>query len=334
MKRFTALSVFALVGALIYGVSVFAFVTNGDFEAGTFASWTKSTFINNGFSSATGSGGVDLSAIVGGPAVPPLSISDPNSSGAILYPAYGHYSARVNSDQSYSGASHGQNGNKITQIVPAYIDPADNKAHIRFTYAAVMVDPAHTADQQPYFRVRAINTSNGNDVLYDFSSYVNEPGKNWLTGSAFSGGGVWKYLDWSFVDLTPTAAHPVNAGDNVTVEVSAAGCALGGHPGYVYVDEISDHEIAGPTVSASGPATVQSGSTITYTYNYRNGSGSMINATVNATQPAGVTFTSVSDPVNCTFGATTTCSLSNLASLAAGCVAFTVALIMLPEPLR
>ncbi|MFZ1699208.1 MAG: Ig-like domain repeat protein [Pyrinomonadaceae bacterium] len=326
MKKLVAIFAFVLVGALIFGTAVSALVNNGDFETGTFGSWTKSSFINNGFSASQGSGGSDLSAIVGGPAVAPLSQSDSRTNGAIMYPAYGHYSARVNSELSYSSGGYSKNGNTLTQNIAAYIDPADNMAHIRFAYSAVMVNPVgnpHTAEEKPYFRVRAVNVSNGNDVLYDFSSYVNEPGKNWQNGTTFSGSDTWKYLDWNFIDLTPGPGHPVNPGDTIRLTVTAAGCSLGGHPGYVYVDEISDHEIAGPTVRATGPATTSTGSGITYTYNYRNGASVPVNPVVTATQPTGVTFTSVADP-NCSLGGgTVTCNFSNLAAFG-GTGSFTI----------
>ncbi len=324
MKKLAIFTFVALMCALVFGPGVSALVSNGDFETGAFGAWTKSSFINDGFSAVPGSGGSDLSAIVGGPAVAPLSITDANANNNVSFPAYGHYSARVNSQQSYSGGGYSKNGNRISQTIPAYIDPSDGKAHIKFTYAAVMVNPtSHTAEQKPYFRVRAVNTSNGNDVLYDFASYVSEPGKNWQNGAAFGGGENWQYLDWTFVDLTPSAGHPVNPGDNVVVTISAAGCSLGGHPGYVYVDEITDNEIAGPTVQAVAPASVPTGGTITYTYNYRNGSGSTIDPTVAASQPTGVTFTSVSDNTNCSLSSgTVTCNYTGLA--AGGSGSFTV----------
>ncbi|MBK6590660.1 MAG: Ig-like domain repeat protein [Acidobacteria bacterium] len=324
MKRFTSLFVIALIGALIIATGVSALVVNGDFENGTFGSWTKTAYVNNGYSSALGGGGADLSAIVGGPAVAPLSLSDSRSNNALRYPAYGHYSARVNNEQSYSSGGYSRNGNMITQNVSAYIDPADSLNHTKFAYAAVMVNPAsgHTDDQKPYFRVRAINVSNGNDVLYDFASYVNEPGKNWQDGAAFGGGEFWKYLNWQVIDLTSSPVHPVNSGDNIRIEVSASGCSLGGHPGYVYVDEITDNEIAGPTVRATGPSGADQGSTITYTYNYKNGSAGSIDPTVTATQPTGVTFTSVTDP-NCSLsGGTVTCNFTNVP--AGGSGSFTV----------
>ena len=324
MKKLTTIFVCVLVGALIFGTAVSALVINGDFETGAFGAWSKSTFINNGFSSPPGAGGADLSAIVGGPGVVPLSLSDPRSNGNLRFPAYGNYSVRVNSELSYASGGYGQNGNAITQNIPAYIDPSDGKAHIKFTYAAVMVNPGsgHTPEQKPYFRVRAINTSNGNAVLYDFQSYVSEPGKNWQNGAAF-GGEFWQYLDWTLIDLTPTPGNPVNAGDIVQVIVSAAGCSPSGHPGYVYVDEITDNEVAGPTVSATGPATTGTGSTLSYTYNYRNGAGSAISPTVSSTEPAGVTFTSVSDNANCSLSSgTVTCNFTNVP--AGGTGSFTI----------
>lgn len=322
MKRFSALFVFLLSGALIIATSVSALVTNGDFEAGTFNSWTKDRFINGGISAGTGnvSNSIDLSAIVPTGGAAPLSQTDPHS--PLKFPAYGNYSARVNSDASYTGGSRGQNGNKISQtITSAYIDPSDNLNHTKFAYAAVMVNPVsnpHSDNEKPYFRVRAVNLSNGNDVLYEFTSYVNEPGKNWQNGNVFSTSGgnteYWKYLNWQVVDLTSSAAHPVAAGDDILIEVIAAGCSLGGHPGYVYVDEITDNEIAGPTIKATGPATVSSGGNILYSYEYKNFSAGAIDATVTAAQPAGVTFTTVSDTTNCSLNGSgvVTCNFANV----------------------
>ncbi|CAN5588266.1 hypothetical protein BH10ACI3_BH10ACI3_21140 [soil metagenome] len=303
MKRYIPIFSIAMTAALLLATVVSALVANGSFESGNFTGWTKTVFRNAGFSAAHSSGGVDLTTIVGGAAAAPLSISDAHTSGAVKYPAYGHYSARVNDDTSYTGGGNAKNANTISQNLGAFLDPSDGLAHIRFTYAAVMVNPVsspHTAEEKPYFRVRAINTSNGNDVLYDFASYVAEPGKNWQNGPVFSGTDTWQYLNWNYIDLSPTPAHPVAAGNIITIEVTAAGCSLGGHPGYVYVDEITDGDIAGPSIKAIGPATIGTGETITYTYSYHNGAGVSINPTVTATQPTGVTFTSTSDPAHCT----------------------------------
>lgn len=314
MKRLVTVLAFALVCALYFGPSVSALVTNGSFEAGTFSGWTKSSFINNGISQPQAAGGSDLSAIVGGPGVMPLSLSDPRTNNNLRYPAYGSYSARINSELSSSGGGFPRNGNKIQQTLPAYVDPSDGLAHVKFTYAAVMVNPAHAVDAQPHFRVRVTNQSNGNDILHDFQSYVGEPGKNWQNGAP-----TWQYLDWTLIDLKSSPAHPVNPLDSILIEIIAAGCSLGGHPGYVYVDEITDNEVAGPTVQATGPSTTGSGSPITYTYNYRNGSTQTINPTITAAQPTGVVFGSVSDAVNCSLSAgTVTCNYSNLAAGATG----------------
>ncbi len=317
---------FALVCALYFGPSVSALVTNGSFEAGNFSGWTKSTFINNGLSAPPGAGGNDLSAIVGGPGVPALSLTDPRTNNNLQYPAFGNYTARVNNHLSYSSGGNSRNGNRIEQTLPAYIDPSDGLAHVKFTYAAVMVNPSspHTNENKPYFRVRVVNASNGNDVLHDFQSFVGEAGKNWQNGAAFGGSEFWQYLNWTLIDLKSSPAHPVTAGDSIVIEVIAAGCQLSGHPGYVYVDEITDNDIAGPTVQATGPATASSGSAITYTYNYRNGAGSTTSPTITATQPTGVVFGSVSDNTNCALNAgTVTCNYPNLAPGATGSLTVT-----------
>lgn len=298
MKKFSSAIGLALVAALLISTVAFALITNGDFETGDFTGWAKSAFINDGFSQPPSAGGTDLSVIVGGPGVTPLSLSDPNTNGILKYPAYGSYSARVNSQDSYSGAGYGANANTITQTVPAVLDPVDGLWHIRFAYAAVAVDPAHSPDQQPYFRVKVTNTSNSNDIIYDFASYVGEPGKSWQSG-ANNAIGAWKFIDWTYVDLASSPSHPVTAGDNIKIEVTASGCSLTGHPGYAYVDSITDGDLPGPTIDASGPATAVAGGPITYTYNYTNGAAAPIDATITITPPTNVTFTSLGDAVNC-----------------------------------
>lgn len=323
MKKLSNAVIIAVIAALILATAVLALVGNGDFETGNFTNWAKSAFINNGFNASQGSGGSDLSVVVGPAAA--LSLSDANTGGVLKYPAYGSYSARINSELSYDSGGFGKNANTITQNITAVLNPGDNKAHVRFTYSAAMVNPVdnpHTAEEKPYFRVRAINTTNANDVLYDFSSYVGEPGKNWQTGVSFgSGGDFWQYLDWTYVDLASSDAHPVAAGDNIRLEITAAGCSLGGHPGYVYVDEVTDGDIAGPSINATGPATGIAGSTITYTYTYKNGSASAATLNISITPPTNVTFTSDSD-VNCSGTAPVACTFNNVAGGGTG--SFTV----------
>ncbi|MCB9112670.1 MAG: hypothetical protein H6634_15605 [Anaerolineales bacterium] len=313
MKKISLAAILAIVSALLVFTLVLALISNGDFETGNFTNWVKSAFINNGFSSPA-AGGSDLSTVVYGAS--PMSIGDPHTNNNLKYPAYGNYTAMVNNDLSYTGGGYAKNANTITQNYTAVLDSGDGLAHVRFTYAAVMVDPVdnpHTAEEKPYFRVRVINASNSNDVIYDFSSYVGEPGKNWQNGTLFSGSDYWKYIDWTYVDLSSNTSHPVNAGDNIVVEITAAGCSLGGHPGYVYVDEVTDGDIAGPSINASGPSTTTPGSTITYTYDYVNGSGITVDPEIIINQPIGVTFTSVSDATNCSLsGGTVTCNFTGI----------------------
>ena len=318
MRKISIAAIMAILSTLLVVTAAYALISNGGFETGDFTNWTKASFINNGFNIAHGSGGSDFTTIVGGPAVAPLSLSDPFTGGSLKYPAYGHYSAKVNNEHSYDTAipipgNVAQNGNTIDQTYIAVLDPSDNQAHVRFTYAAVMVNPTnHTPENKPYFRVQVINLSRSNDLIYDFSSYVGEPGKNWKTGIAFDASDFWQYLDWTYVDIASTAAHPVSAGDQISVMITAAGCALGGHPGYVYVDEISDGGIGGPTVQASGPATAAAGGPITYTYTYKNGSGSAINPTIVIVPPTDVTFTSLGDPGHCSGLNPVTCNFTGV----------------------
>jgi hypothetical protein len=331
MKKLGTASALALLLTLLFTSIVLAIVNNGNFETGDFTGWTKSTFLNHGFNTPA-TGGSDFTSIVGGPAVAPLSLSDANTGGNLKFPAYGHYSAKVNNELSYdttpaSLPGHvAKNGNTISQNVTAVLDPTDGQEHIRFTYAAVMVNPVanpHTADEKPYFRVQVINTSKSNDVVYDFSSYVGEPGKNWQNGIAFeTSGDFWQYLDWTFVDLVSSVAHPVSAGDVLTINITAAGCSLGGHPGYVYVDEITDGDITGPIIEATGPATGVAGGAITYTYHYKNGSVASANLTIAITPPTNVTFDTLGDAVHCSGLAPVACTFNGVAANGSG--SFTV----------
>ncbi|MEO8356273.1 MAG: hypothetical protein ABI621_10180 [Chloroflexota bacterium] len=330
MKKIIRSLTFALMISLLTATAVFALFTNGDFETGDFTGWTKSAFINQEFDDPPGAGGTDLSAIVGGPAAAPLSLSDPNTAGNLKYPAAGHYSARVNSELSNNDGGYGRNASTISQTVSAVLDPSDSQVHVRFNYAAVMAQPnddQHEEDELPYFRIMAVNTSNGNDVLFDFYSFVGEPGRNWLDGAAFEDEGErWQYIDWTSVDLASSEAHPVEAGDIIILEITASGCSQGGHPGYIYIDEITDLPDGSPTglsIQAAGPANANAGSTVTYTYTFSNDTGNPLDLTIVSSPPTHVTFTTLSDTVHCSGTAPVTCNFNGIATGSSGSVTIT-----------
>ena len=310
----------AVVAALVLTTGVFAiFFTNGNFESGA---WTpgwdgpgqREFKLFTGGYDVTGfpvlaNGGSDLSSIVGGPAVAALSLSDPKTGGVLKYPAVGHYSAKINNEDSNTNGGFPQNANTLFQSVvidAGDIDATDNLVHLRMLYAAVVSFPredlgavAHTFDELPMFFLEVRNETD-NAIIFHKQSYAGEPGIPWQDGPMANSNSQWKFLDWSYVDVIVGDASMV--GKTISIKIVGTGCSLGGHPGYVYVDELGSSHVGIPAVVATGPATRKTGQTITYTYNYFNGASTAIDPTIGVNPPAGVTFTSA-DPA-CTSNGT------------------------------
>lgn len=328
-KRSTLAVLMALTLSAIIGVSTaLALFTNGSFEAGDFSGWTKTTFLNTGLTGSSpftgssivrGAGGTDTSVIVGGPSVQPLSQNDPILGTALQYPRFGNYAARVGS------TTPNQNANSLAQasiIANSDIDSTDNQIHIRFAYAPILQNPNHAENSQPYFYIAVRNVTR-NTLLYENFNFSGQSGVPWQTYND-PNYGVVQYTNWQLVDIAPGSAN-IAVNDNIQIEVIAAGCSLGGHFGYVYVDAFGS-DIPGLTTTASGPAQVDAGQDLTYTFNYSNGSSNPVdNVILSETLPAQTTFVSVSDTTNCTYNnGVVTCNFGTLAGGASGNVQVTV----------
>jgi hypothetical protein len=141
---------------------------------------------------------------------------------------YNAHSARVNSrDYEY----HATRISQVSTIAASDRDPADNRFHIRFAWAAVLEDPGHEPYAQPYFHITLKKVSD-NTVLYSQFFYSGQPGITWQDNNVSEYG--WKWIDWQEVDLDVT--DNVAVGDAIRIELSAADCAYGGHGGYAYLD--------------------------------------------------------------------------------------------------
>lgn len=305
-----------MLALLVPSSVALALFTNGGFEAGDFSSWTQTNFLNFGL---TGSppfteasivrtaGGSNQSIVVG----PNTPLSQPDSilgaTASLRWPRFGSYAARVN------GPTTGRISNTLLQtdvITSADVDTVDGKVHLRFAFAPVLEDPGHTASQQPYFYINLKNVTKGNVVLYETFNYANQPGTPWQT--IVVGGRTFRYTDWIVVDIAP-GNIALEVGDTVTLEVIAADCSLGGHAGWVYVDAFGTL-IPGLTVVKTAPAQVNADSDLTYSFTYRNsGATTISNVQVTEAIPAGTTFVSVSDTVNCSEASgTVTCDFGTL----------------------
>jgi len=351
MKKIRNAVVLAIIAALVISTSVFAiFFNNGNFEAGgwtpgwdaagqreflEFSGGYDGTGFPNLVPSRTISGttynGADLSSVVGGPAVVALSISDPRTitagdpAGVVKYPAVGHYSAKVNNELSNSSGGHAANANTLYQtatIDAGDIDGIDNMVHLRLLYAAVVSFPrvdlgatAHTFDELPMFFLEVKNETD-NTIIFHRQSYAGEPGVPWQDGPMMNATSQWKFLDWSYVDVVVGDASMV--GKTVSVNIVATGCSPGGHPGYIYLDELGSSHVGIPAVVATGPATRKTGQSITYTYNYFNGTSSAIDPTIAVNPPTGVTFNSADPACTSDGSGGYDCAFTNVAANSGG----------------
>lgn len=98
---------------------------------------------------------------------------------------------------------------------------------LKFAWAAVLEDPQHQPNEQPYFDIKVRDETTQED-LYAIHHYSNEPGFPWNDAQ----GGSWKWVPWQPVTLDLTA----RAGHTVTISAIAADCEPTGHGGYVYFD--------------------------------------------------------------------------------------------------
>jgi uncharacterized repeat protein (TIGR01451 family)/MYXO-CTERM domain-containing protein len=282
-----------------------ALFVNGGFEADTNnqkpSSWTVTTYQNKGVTLQSPqtraglnlqAGGTELTKTLvaaGGPESEPDPTLGTNAS--LRWPKFGNAVAIVNQQ----GKDYNVNSLKQTMTVDAGdIDSADGLAHVRFALAPVLEDPGHADDQQPYFFVQLTNLTKGKAILYQDFNFANQPGVPWKQS------GTIRYTDWALVDIAPGSAK-LGEGDQVELEIIAAGCSRNGHWGHVYVDG------AGPTVpglfvSGTGPSAANQNTDITYTLSYKNGGVSAAGGVViEFNTPAKTTFRSVNAPgLTCT----------------------------------
>lgn len=312
---------FPVVAAIVVALAVpgiaWALFVNGGFEAGDFSSWTKTTFLNTGgltgtppFSGASitrAAGGSDQSAVV--TAGTPETGVDPvlGATATLKYPKFGTYTGRVN------GTTPNYVSNAIKQqsvVSSGDVDPSDSLVHIRFAYAPVLENPGHPVAQQPYFYIGVRNITKGNALLFESLNFSNQSGVPWKTSPINSG---VLYTDWQIADIAPGNSQ-LAVGDNVEIEVIGAGCAQGGHYGYVYVDAFGSVLPGLSVVKTANKTLVSPGDSLTYTFTYRNsGSTAVNNVVVNETIPAQTTFSSVSNPGACSFAAgVVTCNFGTM----------------------
>ena len=316
---------------------------NGDFETGAAGvappSWTVHTFINPGLIVTTPQAISDLNLAVGGNALTTIKSSlsgmlsqpdlDLGVAASLRWPRYGNQAVLVN-EHSSQVYGNGQNVNTLSQtvtIASGDIDPADNKIHIRFAFAPIFQNSVQAPSLQPYYFILVTNVTQGTVLYKDFN----------LSGSTV----LWKsintgmaneidYTDWQLVDVAP-ADSALKVGDQVELQIVAAGCQLGDHFGEVWVDDVGV-TVPGISVEGTGPAQINAGSNITYVMTYRNGAATTEDGVVlTFTTPPLTTFQSITDPrgFTCTVpsvgaAGSVVCTIGTLVPDASGSISVTV----------
>jgi len=246
---------------------------NVDFEDGNFTGWTGAIGFNATSTSPLVITANGINTLGLNSAEPSCSFHtlvsaaagvDPYSKLPMLDAGGGAYALRIGgeninengfvcnaTDTTFNGYSSGET---IQQTFPV------TKSNSLFTYkyAAVLDDGGHPQGQQPYFKTEVLDSA-GNPVpclqFYveaDSGSiapgFINYPGNNGFDTTV-------SYCNWQTNSLNLSGY----IGHNVTVRFTAAGCTLGGHFAYAYVDcscSTVQLNLNGPTTTCGNVLTV------------------------------------------------------------------------------
>ncbi|MFN7724772.1 MAG: hypothetical protein ACK5QH_06850 [Rubrivivax sp.] len=154
----------------------------------------------------------DKSALVSTPGFDPIATD-------LQVPLFGKHAFRVNNED---------NNEHISSLTQTAVVPTSKNPVLRFYWSAVLEDPNHSPEDQPYIEIVVTNTTK-NIELYRKRYFANDPT---YSGWKSYQGGDWVSIPWQLVEL-PVAQY---AGDNIVLKLEAADCALGGHGGYGYID--------------------------------------------------------------------------------------------------
>jgi hypothetical protein len=157
----------------------------------------------------------------------------------------GYFSARLGGDENSTG--------KTARLQQTFMVTNSNK-YFYYSYAAVLQDANHLANEQPYFKVEFFDQNNIpiNSLGTLLTTQPLSPGAQ--PGSCFSS----YYFPWDTViaDLSPYLNQ------NVTVRFTASGCCYGGHFGYAYIDCHCDSVISNAWISGPSYICINSSATL------------------------------------------------------------------------
>ncbi len=256
--------------------------TNVDFSAGTFTGWTGAigcngnstgpitvatpTITSSGINSPETS--CSFHTLVNTSMLPQL---DAYSGQPVVCPSGNTYSVRLGGEHVNVGAnSNGgacnnpdpSGGNESgAEFIQESFVVTNSNALFTYKYSIVMDQITHTSGEQPYFRVQVLDSA-GNPTNPCQQYYVEEdslgdvPPGFLVSGSQDTQGNPVFYCPWTSnsISLTQYLGH------SIIIRFTAAGCTLGGHFCYAYVDaacgSILSQITGSPKVCAGGTDTL------------------------------------------------------------------------------
>ena len=179
-----------------------------------------------------------------------------------LAPGGGVYSLALNNMTS---------GGKMQEIDQTYsVSPTNNV--LTYQYLAVLENPGHPVNQQPYFFSQVLDGSGNPIACTYYLQAADAAATGWTACSATGGCSDALYKGWVTVTLDLTSY----IGQCVTVQFIASDCNQGGHYGYAYIDASCDQINVNNVVTICPGTTVLAGPPGFTTYTWTgpvNGTG-------------------------------------------------------------